>query len=95
MLSQHNKNTHAFHIPSNSCYTHDTQELFSPFIFASATHTHTHTRTHTTVWVALSVSLVHKWRAKIGRQQRGRIYSNYFDSRIRNRRALIRGRGMK
>lgn len=50
MLSQHNKNTHAFHIPSNSCYTHDTQELFSPFIFASATHTHTHAHTRLCGW---------------------------------------------
>lgn len=95
MLSQHNKNTHAFHIPSNSCYTHDTHKSYSLLSYSPVPRTHTHTRTHTTVWVALSVSLVHKWRAKIGRQQRGRIYSNYFDSRIRNRRALIRGRGMK
>lgn len=55
MLSQHNKNTHAFHIPSNSCYTHDTQELFSPFIFASATHTHTHTHTHDCVGGPLGI----------------------------------------
>lgn len=72
-----------------------THKSYSLLSYSPVPRTHAHTRTHTTVWVALSVSLVHKWRAKIGRQQRGRIYSNYFDSRIRNRRALIRGRGMK
>lgn len=67
---------HAFYIPSKLALC-DTQELFSPFIFTSLRATHrvgghgARTHTHT-----------HEWRAKIGRQPRGEVYSNYSASTV-------------
>lgn len=64
-------------IQTRAMLTCDTQELFSPFIFTSLRATHrvgghgARTHTHT-----------HEWRAKIGRQPRGEVYSNYSASTV-------------